>query len=191
MQVHKAALAALAIHAGVVLPSFAAPRAAVLGSASPRIVVTQLEPPRGDADLPSRSLIESNRGRLPMEDTDAPRFVPDDDANLDELILGGLLSRVRGLDDNPANQPLTPLPFGATDGEELDRFSLAGAESLPEIGIDEDDIGPGDVVLVLGGMFAIGALIFRLHKGGTKVKPLFKRRHKKTEIMSDSDFYPI
>ena len=86
------------------------------------------------------------------------------------------------------------MPFGVSDGDVLDRFSLAGAESLPEIGLDEDDIGPGDVVMVLGGLFAIGALVVRLRKGGIRLKTSSKQRgraKRKIEVMSDSDFYPI
>jgi len=158
-----------------------------------RPFVTQLEHADGEARL-AHSLIDSNRRRLPLEEDDPQRFVDADDVNLDDIIVGGFLSNLRGADDSTDGAPLMPLPFGVSDGDELDRFSLAGAEGLPEIGLDEDDIGPGDVVMVLGGLFAIGALIIRLRKGGIKLKTSFKqarRGRRKIEVMSDSDFYPI
>ena len=196
MQVLKAALAALAVQLAVPAASIAAPQAATVIASSTRPMrpfVTQLERADGEARL-AHSLIDSNRRRLPLEEDDAPRFVDADDVNLDDIIVGGFLSRLPGVDDVSAGEALMGLPFGVNDGEELNRFSLAGAEGLPEIGLDEDDIGPGDVVMVLGGLFAIGALIFRLRKGGIKLKTSSKqarRGRRKIEVMSDSDFYPI
>jgi hypothetical protein len=149
----------------------------------------QLEAPREGAPPASHSILDSNRAQLPLEEDQLARFAGEDGVSLDEAILGGVLSSVHP-EDSAAHRTLMPLAFGVIEGEETSRFSMAGAD-LPEIGIDEDDIGPGDVVMVIGGMCAIGALIYRLHKGGHKLKPLSKRRDKKIEIMSDSDFYPI
>lgn len=157
----------------------------------PRAMTWQLEPPREGSPPASHSILDSNRARLPLEE-EGPlaRFIAEDTFNLDEAIPGGVLSSVHSPDDSAAHRTLMPLPFGVAESDETSRFSLAGAD-LPEIGIDEDDIGPGDVVMVIGGMCAIGALIYRLHKGGHKLKPLSKRKKQKIEIMSDSDFYPI
>lgn len=150
----------------------------------------QLEAPREGSPPASHSILDSNRARLPLEEGEPGRFVGEDDASLDEAILGGLLSSVHLPEDNPTHRALMPLPFGVVEAEEPSRFSLAGAE-LPEIGLDEDDIGPGDVVMVIGGICAISALVYRLHKGGHKLKPLSTRKKKKIDIMSDNDFYPI
>jgi hypothetical protein len=197
VQAIKAALAALAIHLAVPAASFAAPQAATVIASSTRPMrtfVTQLERADDGETRLSHSLIDSNRRRLPLEEDDPPRFVDADDVNLDDIIVGGFLSKLPRTDDNTTGESLMTLPFGVNDGDALDRFSLAGAEGLPEIGLDEDDIGPGDVVMVLGGLFAIGALIVRLRKGGIKLKTSSKqgrRGWRKIEVMSDSDFYPI
>jgi hypothetical protein len=196
VQVFKAALAVLAVHLAVPAPSFAAPQAATVIASSTRPMrpfVTQLERADGETRL-AHSLMDSNRRRLPLEEDDTPRFVDADDVNLDDIIVGGFLSRLPESRDDSAGESLMTLPFGVSDGDVLDRFSLAGAEGLPEIGLDEDDIGPGDVVMVLGGLFAIGALILRLRKGGMKLKTSSRRGERgrrKIEVMSDSDFYPI
>jgi hypothetical protein len=196
VQVFKAALAVLAVHMAVPAPSIAAPQAATVIASSTRPMrpfVTQLERVDGEVRL-AHSLIESNLRRLPLEEDDAPRFIDLEDVNLDDIIVGGFLSSLPGTADTAAGATLMKLPFGVSDGDELDRFSLAGAEGLPDIGLDEDDIGPGDVVMVLGGLFAIGALIIRLRKGGMKLKPSSrqgKQGRRKIELMSDSDFYPI
>jgi hypothetical protein len=189
VQVSKAALAALAIHAGLSLSPWAAPATAAIPS-GPRAMTWQLEAPREGAPPATHSILESNRARLPLEEGPLARFTGEDTFNLDEAIPGGVLSSVRPPEDSPAHRTLMPLAFGVVEGDEESRFSMAGAD-LPEIGLDEDDIGPGDVVMVIGGMCAIGALIYRLHKGGHKLKPLSKRKKQKIEIMSDSDFYPI
>jgi len=200
-QAALAAIAALAVQLALPAASIAAPQAATVIASSTRPMrpipmrafVTQLERADGEPRL-AHSLIDSNRWRLPLEEGDLQRFVDADDVNLDDIVVGGFLSKLPGVDDSSVDQPLMQLPFGANDGEVLDRFSLAGAEGLPEIGLDEDDIGPGDVVMVLGGLFAIGALIFRLRKGGIKLKTSSKqarRGRRKIEVMSDSDFYPI
>lgn len=196
MQVFKAALAALAVQLAVPAASIAAPQAATVIASSTRPMgpfVTQLERADGETRL-AHSLIDSNRRRLPLEEDETPRFVDADDINLDDIVVGGFLSKLPALDDSLGDEPLMTLPFGVTDGEVLDRFSLAGAEGLPEIGMDEDDIGPGDVVMVLGGLFAIGALVIRLRRGGIRLKTSSKqagRGRRKIEVMSDSDFYPI
>lgn len=199
MQVFKAALAALAIQLAVPAASIAAPQAATVVASSTRPMrpmrafITQLERADGEVRL-AHSLIDSNRRRLPLEEDDPPRFLDADDINLDDIVVGGFLSKLPALDEGIEDEPLMELPLGVTDGEVLDRFSLAGAEGLPEIGLDEDDIGPGDVVMVLGGLFAIGALILRLRRGGMKLKTSSKqagRGRRKIEVMSDSDFYPI
>jgi hypothetical protein len=198
-QAALAALAALALQLAVPAACIAAPQAATVIASSTRPMrpihpfVTQLERVEGETRL-AHSLIDSNRRRLPLEEDDPPRFLDADDINLDDIVVGGFLSKLPALDDSLGDEPLMTLPFGVTDGEVLDRFSLAGAEGLPEIGMDEDDIGPGDVVMVLGGLFAIGALVIRLRRGGIRLKTSSKqagRGRRKIEVMSDSDFYPI
>jgi hypothetical protein len=187
VQVYGAALAALGFVAGA--------QGAVGAAAGAPMTAIHFQFAAADHDGASQSLIDSNRSALPLEAWEPKRFLDVEEANFDEAIPGNVLGHFSGLDELPENQPMMNAPINAATEEELDRFSLAGAGSLPEIGIDEDDIEPGDVVLVVGGMGAIGALIFRLRKGAKL--PKFPKmtwrsgRKKRPTMMSDSDFYPI
>lgn len=200
MQFYSAALAALGL--------FASAQGRAQAVAEAPVIVTQIHFAAAHHDGRVESLIDSNRSQLPLEAEHAGRFLETDAAHFDETIKGGMLSRHLGLDGQPEHLPMMQAPIFATTDEELDRFTLAGAGSLPEIGIDEEEVEPGDVMLAIGGMCAIAALIFRVHKGARlpKLAPLPRRsqwlkwsawsawsKHtkKRSTLMSDSDFYPI